>query len=104
MVKPDENVSALQAIKANPSKPSVDAMLTLIRKLKVIETAGVLGVDLSWLNGNYQRALFHQVRKSSVARLRDLTQPRRHAALVCFLGGRATAMPSIRPWTYSTSS
>jgi TnpA family transposase len=85
LVKPDENVSALQAIKANPSKPSVDAMLTLLRKLKIIEATGALGVDLLWLNSNYQRALFHQVRKSSVARLREIAEPRRRAALVCFL-------------------
>ena len=38
--------SGLQAIKANPSKPSVDAMLTLLDKLRVIEATGVLGVDL----------------------------------------------------------
>jgi hypothetical protein len=63
----------------------VDAMLTLIDKLKVIEATSVLGVDLLWLNGNYQRALFHQVRKSSVTRLRELAEPRRRAALVCFL-------------------
>jgi len=37
VVKPDENSSGLQAIKANPSKPSVDAMLTLLDKLRVIE-------------------------------------------------------------------
>jgi hypothetical protein len=36
-------------------------------------------------NGNYQRALFHHVRKSSVTRLRELAEPRRRAALVCFL-------------------
>ena len=29
--------------------------------------------------------LFHQVRKSSVTRLRELAEPRRHAALVCLL-------------------
>jgi hypothetical protein len=29
--------------------------------------------------------LFHQVRKSSVTRLRELAEPRRRAALVCFL-------------------
>ena len=69
MVKPDETSSGLQAIKANPSKPSVDAMLTLLDKLRVIEATGVLGVDLLWLNGNYQRALFHHVRKSSVGRI-----------------------------------
>ena len=71
VVAPDENVSGLQTIKANPSKPSVDAILKLVGKLKVIEATGVLAVDLSWLNGNYQRALFHQVRKSSAARLRE---------------------------------
>jgi len=85
VVGPDENVSGLQTIKANPSKPSVDAMLRLVGKLKAVEATGVLGVDLSWLSGNYQRALFHQVRKSSAARLRELAEPRRRAALVCFL-------------------
>jgi hypothetical protein len=79
VVKPDETSSGLQAIKANPSKPSVDAMLNLLDKLRVIEATGALGVDLLWLNGNYQRALFHQVRKSSVtriARARRATPPR----------------------------
>jgi TnpA family transposase len=85
VVGPDENSSGLQTIKANPSKPSADAMLRLVDKLKAIEASGVLGVDLSWLSGNYQRALFHQVRKSSVARIRELAEPRRRAALVCFL-------------------
>src|SRR6266852_3696876 len=84
MVGADENVSGLQAIKTNPSKPSVDAMLRLVGKLNAIEATGVLGVDLSWLSGNYQRALFHQVRKSSAARLRELAEPRRRASLVCF--------------------
>jgi hypothetical protein len=35
------------AIKANPSKPSMDAMLTLLDKLRVIKATGVLWVDLS---------------------------------------------------------
>jgi hypothetical protein len=54
-------------------------------KCLLIEATGVLGVDLLWLNGNYQRALFHRVRKSSVIRLRELAEPRRRAELVCFL-------------------
>ena len=62
-VQETEKFSELQKIKANPSKPSVDGMLTLLRKLEVIDATGVIGVDLSWLNANYQRALFHQVRK-----------------------------------------
>jgi TnpA family transposase len=85
VVGPEESVSRLQTIKANPSNPSADAMLKLLGKLKAIAATGVLGVDLSWLSGNYQRALFHQVRKSSAARLRELTEARRRAALVCFL-------------------
>ena len=85
VVKPEGNSSGLQAIKTNPSKPSVDAMLALLDKLRVIEATGVLGVDLSWLNSNYQRALFHHVRKSPVIRLRELAEPRRRAELVCFL-------------------
>ena len=85
VVKPEEKVSALQRIKANPSKPSADAMLALLTKLTTIEATGVLGVDLGWLNSNYQRALFHQVRKSSAHRVGETAQPRRHAALVCFL-------------------
>jgi hypothetical protein len=41
VVGPDGNASALQAIKANPSKPSVNTMLTLVDKLKVIESHGL---------------------------------------------------------------
>jgi hypothetical protein len=40
-----------------PASHPLDAMLTLLDKLRVIEATGVLGVDLLWLNGNYQRAL-----------------------------------------------
>lgn len=85
VVPPEETISGLQRIKANPSKPSVDAILALIRKLTVIEKTGVLRVNLSWLNANYQRALFHQVRKATADRLRELGQARRRAAVTCFL-------------------
>ena len=70
----DENSSGLQAIKGNPSKPSMDAMLTLLDKLRVIKATGVLGLDLSWLRGNYRRALFHHLRKTSVTRLREASR------------------------------
>jgi hypothetical protein len=81
----DNKTSPLQRIKANPRNPSPDAMLALIKKLKVIEETGVLNIDLSWLNSNYQRALFHYVNKCSADRLREIIKQRRHAALVCFL-------------------
>jgi Domain of unknown function (DUF4158) len=68
-VKEGEAVSSLQAIKTNPSKPSAAAMQTLADKLTAIEASGVLAVDLSWLNANYQRALFHYGRKCSERQL-----------------------------------
>ena len=58
-VKEGEAISSLQAIKANPAKPSPAAMQSLADKITAIEATGVLKVDLSWLSANYQRALFH---------------------------------------------
>jgi len=84
-VKEGEAISGLQAVKANPAKPSPAAMQSLADKLTAIEATGVLAVDLSWLNANYQRALFHFVRKCSADRLRKVTRTRRLASLVCFL-------------------
>ena len=84
-VKEGEAVSGLQGIKANPAKPSATAMQGLADKLAAIEATGTLAVDLSWLNANYQRALFHYVRKCSADRLREAGRDRRLAALVCFL-------------------
>jgi TnpA family transposase len=84
-VKEGEAVSGLQGIKANPARPSASAMQGLADKLAAIEATGTLAVDLSWLNANYQRALFHYVRKCSADRLREAGRDRRLAALVCFL-------------------
>jgi hypothetical protein len=60
-------------------------MQSLTDKLAAIQATGVLAVDLSWLNANYQRALFHYVRKCPADRLREIARPRHLAALVCFL-------------------
>jgi Domain of unknown function (DUF4158) len=84
-VKQGEAISSLQAIKANPTKPSPTAMQGLADKLAAIEATGVLAIDLSWLNANYQRALFHFVRKCSADRLQEVARPRRLTALACFL-------------------
>jgi len=45
----------------------------------------VPGVDVGWVNGNYQWILFHSVRTASADRVRRMAVPRRHLALVCFL-------------------
>ena len=84
-VEEGQHVSGLQRIKANPSKPSADAMLKLTDKLAAIESTGVLEVELSWLSRNYQRALFHYAKQATAKQLRELSASRRLATLVCFL-------------------
>ena len=60
-------------------------MKRLLAKLELIETTGVLEVDVGWVNGNYQGILFHSVRTASTDRVRRMAAPRRHLTLVCFL-------------------
>ena len=81
----ERNVSLLQQLKVVPRKPSPTALLQLTDKLEGVACTGVLGVDLSWLNNNYQRALTNHVQRCSADRLRELTLPHRYAAITCFL-------------------
>ena len=57
----------------------------LLAKLELIQETGVLEIDINWINGNYQRFLFHSVRTMSADRLRELVALRRYLSLVCFL-------------------
>lgn len=77
--------SWLQRLKAVPRKPSPAALKQLTQKLEQISQTGALGVDLSWLNNNYQRSLANYVKICSAYRLRELSQPHHYAALTCFL-------------------
>ena len=81
----DRNMSLLQQLKAVPRRPSSTALLQLMDKLEAIAYTGVLDVDLSWLNNNYQRSLTHYVQRCSAHKLRELTPPHRYAAITCFL-------------------
>ena len=81
----DQPHSPLNRIKASSSNPSVGGMKRLLARLELIEATGVLEVDVGWVNGNYQRILFHSVRTASADRVRRMAPPRRHLALVCFL-------------------
>lgn len=85
IVPPGNSVSPLQALKANPSSPSIDGMLRMLAKMETIESTGSLDVDLSWMNGNFQRALFHKVVQWSAHDLRETSRATRHVALICFL-------------------
>ena len=84
-VDDDQPRSPLQHIKTNPSSPSAGSMKRLLERLEMIEATDGLEIDVSWVNGNYQRILFLSVRTSSADRMRAMAAPRRHLALVCFL-------------------
>ena len=81
----DHPHSPLHRIKASSPNPSVGGMKRLLARLELIEATGVLEIDVGWVNGNYQRILFHSVRIASADRVREMAAPRRHLALVCFL-------------------
>ncbi|MFC1718736.1 Tn3 family transposase [Candidatus Poribacteria bacterium] len=78
-------VSPLQQLKAAPRNPSPSALLELTYKLAQIASIGILNVDLSWLNNNYQRVLTSYVQRRSAYKLREAMPSHRYAAVTCFL-------------------
>ena len=81
----DNRVSPFQMLKQPPGSPSPKAMLKLIERLEIIQSFGVMNIDLSWLNNNLQRALMRHARQCTATRLRKLKSNRKHAVMVCFL-------------------
>ena len=82
----ENSASPLQQLKAVPRNPSPGALLELTYKLEQIASTGLLDIDLSWLNNNYQRILTNYVQQSSAYTLRDRIIPlHRYAAITCFL-------------------
>ncbi len=80
-----KRTTPFQVLKKPPGQPSPKSMLRLADKLKMIQATGILTIDLSWLNNNYQRSLTRYARRCSADRLKDLKEDRRFAVLVCFL-------------------
>lgn len=78
-------VSDLQTLKEAPARPSSDAFTRLTAKLKQIQETGILAVDLTWLNNNYQRSLALYAKRCSADRLKEIRPSRRYAVLTCFL-------------------
>ncbi len=77
--------SPLQQLKAVPRSPSSTALLELTYKLREIASIGVLNIDLSWLNNNYQRVLTNYAQRRSAYKLREIITSHRYAAITCFL-------------------
>ena len=85
LITGDTRLTAFQSLKQPPGKAAPPAMLRLAAKLELIQETGVLDMDISWLNNNYQRSLTRYARRCSADRMRQLTEERRYTVLVCFL-------------------
>ena len=85
LVAGKQRLTPFHWLKHPPGRPAPKAMLRLAEKLEQIQATGVLTVDLSWLNNNYQRFLTRYARRCSADRLRNLQAEHRYAVLVCFL-------------------
>jgi hypothetical protein len=85
LIAGDKRLTPFQSLKAPPGKASPKAMLRLAAKLELIQATGVLEIDLSWLNNNYQRSLTRYAQRCSADRMRNLKEEHRCTVLVCFL-------------------
>ena len=81
----DEHLTPYQVLKQPPRKASPNSMLQLANKMKLIEDIGILKIDISWLNNNYQRSLTRYGQRCSADRMRNLKEEHRYTVLVCFL-------------------
>ncbi len=77
--------SDFQRLKEPPGFPSPQALLRLMAKLDRIQAIGVLNIDLSWLNNNFQKTLAKRAEQYTAYRLRELQDDHRYSLLVCFL-------------------
>jgi len=71
-------------LKKPPGRPSPASIIKLTNKIEQIKATGILELDLSWLNNNFQRSLTHYAKRCDANRLRELEPKRRYAVLTCF--------------------
>ena len=96
--------SPLHRIKTGSSNPSVGGMKRLLARLELIEATGVLEIDVGWVNGNYQRILFHSVRTASADPGARDGGPRAGTSRWCASCTRRGATRSTKPSTCTASS
>jgi TnpA family transposase len=85
LIAGDKRLTPFQSLKESPGKASPNSMLRLAAKLELIQLTGILDIDLSWLNNNYQRSLTRYARRCSADRMRNLKEDHRYTVLACFL-------------------
>ena len=80
----NETFSPLHYLKKPPGKPAPAAFIQLTATLDQIKETGILSVDMSGLNNNFQRSLARYARQYSTYRMNRLKEERRYTVLVCF--------------------
>ena len=80
-----EGYSGLERLKTAPMRASVEALLNLTSRLKIIEDTGALAIKLDLISNNYQKIFTREIRIYSITRIRGLETTRKHTALICFL-------------------
>ena len=80
-----DQTSDFQKLKEPPGFPSAQALLRLMNKLDQIQAAGILNVDLSWLNNNFQKTLARRAQQYTAYRLREVQEDHRYSLVICFL-------------------
>ncbi len=81
----EDTYSLLHYLKKPPGNPSPASFIKLTETLDQIKEAGVLSVDIGWLNNNFQRASARYARQCSLYRLKRLKDEKRYTVLICFL-------------------
>lgn len=81
----DDTYSSLYYLKKPPGNPSPASFIKLTEILDQIKNTGILSVDMSWLNNNFQRSLARYARQCSIYRMKRLKAERRYTVLICFL-------------------
>lgn len=77
--------SSLESLKTPAKSASSETILNLIGRTECIIATGVLKINLTHVNNNYQRTLANEVKRCSVDRIKKMKPTRRYTALVCFL-------------------
>jgi hypothetical protein len=80
-----DNSSKLELLKTPPARASSDSIVDLYKRLNMIESTGILNIDLSHIINNYQKIFTREIRVYSIGRIRALTPQHRYTAVACFL-------------------
>lgn len=85
LITGEQSYSPLHRLKQPPGHTSPVAFNKLADKLEIIQDSGILNIDMTWLNNNFQRSLARYARQCSIYRLKRLKDEKRYTVLICFL-------------------